>query len=401
MIGFDEALHLALRNVSPLTEESLSTWNTLGRVAAREVRAVVDSPSVDASIKDGYAVISADVVDATRSQPVELRIVGAVGAGENTETELVPGSAIRILSGAPLPEGATAVLADEFAEAEGTIVRAFADAHEGRNVLRLGTDVKCGEILVMAGERLTPGKIGLLVAGGVTRVQVVRRPRAGLIATGDEVLLLGQRIEKGKLYASNVALQDAWLRSKGIESKVGACPDSFNDIARTIRTMIGAMDVLITSGGAWKGDHDLVIHVLEYLGSDVIFHRVRMGPGKAVGMTILEGKPVFCLPGGPPSNEMAFLMIALPAILRLAGHTTPVFPELFGRLDREVTGQVDWTQFVHCDVSRQHRELRLTPLDMNRRLSAMSRARGIVKIPEGVERIEKGAFVPFTPVAMD
>jgi len=115
----------------------------------------------------------------------------------------------------------------------------------------------------------------------------------------------------------------------------------------------------------------------------------------------LEGKPVFCLPGGPPSNEMAFLMIVLPALLRMAGHTSPAFPDLYGRLEREVTGQVDWTQFVHCDVARQNREMHLIPLDMNRRLSAMSRTRGIVKISEGVERLEAGTIVPFTPVAVD
>ncbi|MDQ7783064.1 MAG: molybdopterin molybdotransferase MoeA [Desulfomonilaceae bacterium] len=401
MMGFDEALRLALTNVPRLLAESLPTGETLGRVAAEEVRAVVDSPSVDASIKDGYAVISADLVDAGPSRPVELRIAGSVGAGGETPTELVPGTAIRVLSGAPLPQGATAVLADEFAEAHGTFVHACADAHEGRNVLRTGTDVAAGEILVMAGEELTPGKIGLLVAGGVTKVEVVRRPRAGLIATGDEVLLPGRRIEKGKLYASNVALQDAWLRSKGIECEIGACTDAFEDIARALTAMIGTSDVVITSGGAWKGDHDLVVKVLDDLGWEFLFHRVRMGPGKAVGMGILGGKPVFCLPGGPPSNEMAFLMIVLPALLRMAGHTTPAFPELFGRLDRDVTGQVDWTQFVHCDLTRHNRELRLSPLDMNRRLSAISRTRGIVKIPEGVERLEEGTIVPFTPVAID
>ncbi len=232
-------------------------------------------------------------------------------------------------------------------------------------------------------------------------MEVVRRPHAGLIATGDEVLLPGQRLEKGKLYASNVALQDAWLRSKGIECEVAACRDSFEDTARAISTMIKTVDVLITSGGAWKGDHDLVMKVLNDLGANIIFHRVRMGPGKAVGMAILDGKPVFCLPGGPPSNEMAFLMIVLPAILRMAGHTTPAFPELFGRLNEEVTGQDDWTQFVHCDVSRHGGELRLLPLNMNRRIAAMSRTRGIVKIPEGVERIEAHTRIPFIPVAFE
>ncbi len=397
-IGFDEAFQLARTNVPILTEELRSTHEALGRTASRPIPARVDSPSVDASFKDGYAVRSGDVATATSSSSVELRLVGSVGAGESAKMVVGPKTAIRILSGAVIPKGADAVLAEEFTVNEGNIVRVFADAHSGRNILVRGTDVSAGEVLVQSGEKLTPAKIGILVAGGVTEVWVYRRPRVGLLATGDEVLLLDRPMNEGKVYASNIALQQSWLRSLGLGCSTGVCGDSSDQLISYIKSTLSDLDVLITSGGAWTGDRDLVAKALDQLGWRPIFHRVRMGPGKAVRMGLLDGKPIFCLPGGPPSNEMAFFMIVLPALLRMSGCAKQPFPEFYGRLTQEVSGQSDWTQFVHCSVSTQESEFRVIPLDMTRRLSAMSRTQAIVKIPEGVERLDSQTVVPFTMV---
>ena len=209
----------------------------------------------------------------------------------------------------------------------------------------------------------------------------------------DEVLLPGQRIQKGKLYASNVALQDAWLRSKGIECEVGACGDSFNALADTLGTMIKTADVLITSGGAWKGDHDLVIHVLDSLEADVIFHRVRMGPGKAVGMCILEGKPVFCLPGGPPSNEMAFLQLALPALMKMKGASPTVFPLVSAGLAAAVTGEKGWTEFIHARLAGKKDNLTVLPARLKSRLKSMAEKEALIIIPEDREEIPAGETV--------
>jgi molybdopterin molybdotransferase len=402
-IGFEEALSLALDSVLPLPEEWCSTADSLGRVASRDITAVVDSPSVDSSMKDGFAVVSSDISAATYSRPVELKRMGVMGAGEDPEMSIAiaSGTAVRILSGSVIPKGADAVLAEEFTEECPGVVLAFADAHPGRNILRRGADVSSGEVLVRAGTEITPARIGLLAAGGVSQAPVVRRPHVGLLATGDEVLLPGKPIKEGKLYASNVALQEAWLRSKGIVCSIGVCGDSFHKLAETIESMIDGLDVLITSGGAWTGDRDLVVKVLDSLGWKPIFHRVRMGPGKAVGMGQLDGTTIFCLPGGPPSNQMAFFMIVLPSLLSMAGCRAPLFPQLYGRLVREVVGQSDWTQFVHCDLSRQNSEFHLTPLDMTRRLSGMGRTRAIVKIPEGFERLGSQTVVPFAALDMD
>jgi molybdopterin molybdotransferase len=394
-IGFERAYTLALQNIRPIGETCLSVQKAAGYILAEPVTARVDSPSVDASLKDGYAVFSGDLREAGPACPVNLEIVGSVAAGGCMENSLAPGHAARILTGAPLPEGADAVLAEEFAEVEGRRLTAWADAGPGRNVQPAGDDVCAGEKLAAAGEAVTPRLVGRMTAGGVPQVRVYRKPKVGLLATGSEVLLPGSPMEEGKLYASNAALQRAWLETRGMAAELRAAPDAMEAIADAVRRLHTDCDVVLTSGGAWKGDRDLVVRALESLGWEMYFHRTRMGPGKSMAAGRLGEKPVFCLPGGPASNETAFLMIALPAVLKMAGFPSAPYLNLSGRLEAEITGRSDWTQFVACDVAAVHPEPLLRPARLKRRMGAMSRAPAIVRIPEGKERIPAGARVPF------
>ncbi len=400
LIGYEEALQLTLTSVGRMPEELCSPTQALGRVAASDVLATINLPSVDSSMKDGYAVKSSDLEEATTSRAVYLELIGSSVAGRESDLEVSTGTAVRILCGAPTPKGADAILAEEFAELQSGMIRVIADAHVGRNILKAGADIMTGQALVCAGELITPAKVGLLVAGGVSRLSVARKPSIGLLATGDEVILPGQPLTEGKLYASNIALQDAWLRSLGLKCSSGICGDSLDQLIQAIDRMSIEHDILMTSGGVWTGERDLVIRALESLDWRPVFHRCRMGPGKAVGMGMLRGKPVFCLPGGPPSNEMAFLMIALPAIARMLGRKNGLIPQFFGSMTQDIHGQKEWTQFVHCDLKHANQQFQLTPRDFSRRLSAMSFAKAIVKIPEGVTRIVKGTTVPFYSIDM-
>ena len=239
-----------------------------------------------------------------------------------------------MLSGALLPKGADAVLAEEFTLSHGDLVEALADSHEGRNILAQGLDAQAGEVLANPHQESTPSVVGLMVAGGVREVEVFQRPRVSLLGIGDEVLLPGMEQKHGTIYASNLALQEAWLVSRGLPNDTRVCGDSFREIAQSVDSLTEESDVLLTSGGAWKSERDLVVKVLESLGWGVRFHRVRMGPGKAVAMAERNSKAIFCLPGGPPSNEAAFLTIALPAVLRMAGSACSPYPKLAGRLSR-------------------------------------------------------------------
>lgn len=394
-IGYEQALGLALENVSPLGQETIPIDRAVGRVVARSVSALVDSPTGDVSFKDGYAVVSSDLANAGPGNPVTLEIVGYAAAGEASPAVVRPGATVRILSGAALPPGADAILAEEFVMVDGKYIYAMADAEPGRNILEKGCDVCCHDILADQGDRLTPQRIGLMVAGGISEVPVCRIPRIGLLATGSEILLPGSPIGPGKVFASNMALQQAWFSARGISSCVMASGDSVASIADAIRKLHAESDVIITSGGAWKGDRDLVVSVLESMGWRLIFHRVRMGPGKAAGMGVLDGKPVFCLPGGPASNESAFIMIVLPAVMKIAGFRHFPYMCLEGRLEKAISGQVDWTQFLQCDIIARTPEILLRPGKLRSRLFAMARADAVITIPEGVARIPAGAIVPF------
>jgi molybdopterin molybdotransferase len=394
-IGFNHASDLALEHIAPLGTEDVSAEGLVGRVCAHDVIALIDYPSSDSSLKDGYAVVSQDVAAACISSPVRLSVEGMVGAGEECMAEVSKGTTVRVLSGSPIPLGADAVLAEEFAQVGHGHIEAIACAEPGRNILFKGDEIANGQMLARTGQVITPSIVSLLVAGGINRVSVFRRPLVGLLATGNEVLLPGKKPETGKLFASNLALQQAWLRSRSIETIIRQAGDSLEELGAAVESLLSNSDVLLTSGGAWKGDRDLIVKALDMLGWDQLFHRVRIGPGKAVGMGFLEKKPIFCLPGGPPSNEIAFLMLAFPAVLRMAGFQGFPYPRLTGILTEEVGGQEDWTQVIHCRAERQGSEFHLVPLDRKQRLRAMARSDGFVIVPEGVESIPAGSSVEF------
>ncbi len=418
-IGFNGAYKLAVENAKPLGKETVPIEEAAGRILAETAVAKVNSPSVNASLKDGYAVISEDIAEAAPECPVELTVIDSVAAGGESGVKLKRGQAVRILSGAPLPDGATAVLAEEFTrefqeqtraankgqmkgrshskgkDPSETVITATNTAEPGRNVQPKGEDVTRGEELASAGTPVTPQIIGSLVAGGLSEFTVFRKPRVGLLATGSEILLPGRPPVEGKLYASNIALQQAWLNGEGIETEILITGDTWDETASAIEKLNSSCDVVITSGGAWKSDRDLVVKVLEALGWKMYFHRVRMGPGKPLGAGELKGKPVYILPGGPASNEAAFIMVVFPAVLKIAGYRRAPYLSLSGRLEREVRGQSDWTQFIQCELPQVHPEIILRPKKMKSRLAAMSKTPAVVTIPEGVEALPAGSVVPF------
>jgi len=393
MIGYKEALERTLQAIRPLGAEAVPLLQLVGRVAAEDVFATVDSPSVDASFKDGYAVRSADVSGARPECPVRLRLIGSVPAGGRFEGAVTPGTAVRVLSGARIPEGAEAVLADEFASDDGHVVVAVNDAEPGRNILRKGCDVRAGDLLVAAGTVLKPAQVGLLAAAGVCEARVVRRPRVVIIATGDEVVAPGSSLREGQLFASNLATLASWCVYYGMETTVDVVKDDPRAIRHLLLEAIQSGDAVLTSGGAWTGERDFVVALLQQLGWREMYHRVRMGPGKAVGFGLLGGKPIFCLPGGPPSNQMAFVQLALPGLMRLGGRREAGLPQVSVTLAEGVEAQEDWTQFVEGRLEHTDGEALFHPFRMGSRLRPMAQSDGILQIAEGVSAIPAGSRV--------
>ncbi|MFO7623693.1 MAG: molybdopterin molybdotransferase MoeA [Anaerolineales bacterium] len=393
MISYQEAYKLTIQNIQPMPAESVTLLEATGRVAAEDLRARVDAPTVNVSLKDGYAVHPEDIAQATADSPVRLTLLGTVAAGGAWQAEIGRGQTVRILSGAPVPEQLGSVLTEEFTSREGDTVLAFTHAAAGRNILLKGSDVHKGEVLAKAGETLRPTLIGLLAAGGYEHVPVVRQPQVHILATGDEVLAPGEPLLEGKLYASNLVTLAAWCRRYGFAVQTQVVPDDAETIRDALHQHLSAGDALLTSGGAWKGERDLTVRLLDELGWQKTYHRVRIGPGKAIGFGMYQGKPVFCLPGGPPSNHMAFIQLALPGLQKLAGFAQPGLPRQLARLKAEVHGQIDWTQFIHGRMEQADQELRFHPILDASRLQMMAHTDAVLAIPEGVEKITAGEMV--------
>ncbi len=394
-VGLEEARQRVKRYTEPLGSEEIPLLQCVGRILSREVVARTDSPSADVSVKDGYAVRSGDTERASKENPVRLRVTASRFAGEQGELKTLPGECAKITSGAVLPEETDAVVGIEYCSVTPEGIRLADPASPGLNVLARGTDIAAGAVLGEAGDALSPGRVGWLAAAGVQKVSVFRVPTVSLIATGDEVVAPGTPLKPGQLYASNLVTLTAWLAQFGVASAMRILPDRREELLQELPRAFQNHDVLLTSGGAWGSERDLVVGVLEELGWKKVFHRVRMGPGKAVGFGLLEGRPVFCLPGGPPSNEMAFLQLALPGILRMAGWRRPPFPPLKARLTGPVQGrEADWTQFKQGRLFQERDgTFRVTPCTPRSRLETMALAQCLIALPEGTVKLEAGQWV--------
>jgi molybdopterin molybdotransferase len=385
---------MTLDRVEPLASVRVALLDGLNRALAEDLYAAVDSPSIDASMKDGYAVISKEVAAATPDHPIRLKLADSLAAGERRDIRLQPHTAVRVLTGAGIPSGSDAVLAEEFAHVKDDMLTAYNNAEPGRNILPKSCDVAAGQIVAHKGRRVTPGLAGLLAAAGFSRIEVVPPPSVAIIATGDEVVAPGKPLPEGKLYASNMTTLGGWCRQYGMQIHLDVVKDDFNAMHDMIGQQCAKADAVVTSGGAWTGDRDLVAKVLDRLGWHQIFHRIRIGPGKAVGFGMLQHKPVFILPGGPPSNLMGFLQIALPGLLKLAGHKHTGLPKTNVRLASDLIGRyADWTQFIFGTLQRDGDTPIFHAKKEKSRLRSMAEAQAVVAIPEGKTVLAAGMTV--------
>jgi molybdopterin molybdotransferase len=392
-IGFKDALDLTLSNVSVGETEILPLRRLTGRILAEDVVAEVDCPSVSSSRKDGYAVVSSDVSEASPRHPVILEVIGNLVAGTPRELKIERGQAVRLTTGAPLPDGADAVIAEEFCRREKNKIYAYNTAETGRNIHARGRDIRRAETVADKNKKLTPALVGFLAAAGLDRALVYKLPKVAVIATGDEVVLPGEPLSKGRLYASNMVQLCSWLDLMGLTYTAERVSDRKKDLKNAIAKYLPDVDVLLTSGGAWGSERDLILDVAESLNWQGIYHRVRMGPGKPVGFGLLDKKPFFCLPGGPPSNEMAFIQLAIPALLKMKGDHPGFFPVAAARLSETVQGKNDWTDFVHARLEHRQNQWLVQPARLKSSLQSMARKEALIIIPEDREKIDAGETV--------
>ncbi len=392
MISLTEA-HRCIRLLAPLQPVEVALDKALGLVCALDVHAVHNCPTVDSSLKDGFAVVSSDITDASPSNPVALAVMGSLTAGDDSPRfQVTAGTAVRIMTGAAVPLGATSVLSSEFGQTDGGLVTITADSRVGLNILRKGSDIIEHQRVLIKGDVLGPAHLGLLAAAGLKEVSCYPRPRVAIVATGSELVLPGTPLTEGKVAASNMVTAAAELQNLGITPSTILLHDNLDTLHDHFRHLVSQVDLLITCGGVLDGDKDLTLRAMEHIGMAKIFHRVRIGPGKGACLGRVGQTIVFNLPGGPPSNHVALYLLALSGVRRLMGfmNCLPEKREVF--VTEGLTGQKDWTQLVYSRVRYADGSLYAVPLSKMGRFTAMAKANALIEIPEACTVIREGAL---------
>lgn len=344
-VTIEEARDAVLRHVSMLDAEEVALDDALGRALAVDAIAPDDVPPFAASAMDGYAIVASD----TAGGSARLELIGEAKAGTGAGVSVAPGTAVRISTGAPVPDGADAIVAQELTRLEGSTVSVEQPVGLGRHLRLAGEDIRAGELIVHAGSRLGPSELGVLASLNIPRPSVVRRPRVSLVGTGDELTDPGSPLRPGAIRDSNgPALGGAVHRAGGdLVARLRAADDLDATIA-VLSAALGGVDMLISTGGVSVGPHDHVRPALEQLGCREIFAGVALKPGRPTTFAVGEdGTLVFALPGNPVSALMAFRLFVVPAIDAMLGRHREVHP-VRAIAAEQLPGALGRTTVVRC-----------------------------------------------------
>jgi molybdopterin molybdotransferase len=414
MISVEEARAYILKHFAPLEPERVPLLEALDRVLVEDIVSPLNVPPHDNSAMDGYAVRAQDIVGASTSNPIRLKVIGDLGAGYVPETAIGTGTAIRIMTGAVIPPGAdTVVRFEETSEAVAEkatgrgsdFVEILSAPGHGSNVRRAGEDMRTGELVLRKGTVLRPAEIGLLASIGQSLVPVHRRPRVAILATGDELVGIDAPLEPGKIRNSNeYSNAAAVLKAGGLPIQLGIARDNVQDLSLKIREGIDARaDLFITSAGVSVGDYDIVKDVLNREG-EMHFWQVNMKPGKPLAFGIVGNIPLLGLPGNPVSAIISFETFARPAILTMLGKTNFSRPSIQAILQDRAENSAGRRNYIRVHVQRDDRGeyvARTTGEQGSGILTSVTRANGLLEMPPDLLEISPGERVRITMLDAD
>jgi len=403
MITVENAIETILKEIRPLGLESTDLLSALGRVLGEDIRARRPNPPWDNSAMDGYAVIAADTAGATEASPVSLKVIYDLPAGSVPGEAIKKGEAVRIMTGAPVPDGATSVIMVERTKEgpQGTALM-LAEAKEGDNIRRKGEDFKTGDVVIEAGTVVRPAEVSMLATTGTPFVMVRRRPRVAILSTGDELADIHDEPAKGKISNSNSwALSALVSGCGGVPVQLGIARDTRESLKEKLTEAMAA-DCIVSSGGVSVGDYDFVKDVLKEMGSSMIFWKVAMKPGKPLAFGVIGGKPAFGLPGNPISSMVAFEQFVKPSLLKMSGRRDIFGATFSARLTSPVKVRPGRMTFIRARLDAGASGFTATPLEAQGSgvISTMVRANSFIIVPQGSSGFEEGAIVkaqPFDP----
>ena len=407
MLSVEEALERVMASFRPLEAVTAPLMDSLGQVLAEDITSPLALPPLANSAMDGYAVQAGDISGASADAPRRLDVIGVVQAGRMPDRAVTPGAAVRIMTGAPVPDGADTVVPFEETDEvqrkrEGRSmneVAVFSELPKGANVRPAGEDISQGELVLEAGTPIRPAEVGVIASLGLDSVRVVRRPIVSVLATGDELETAGSALSGGRIYDSNsFSVAASVLASGGVPRLLGIARDNLEHLNRKLAETAGS-DLVITSAGVSKGDYDIVKDVLNQRGS-MNFWSVRMRPAKPLAFGHLSGNggkdiPLLGLPGNPVSAMVAFEMFARPAIRMMLGLAGRARPAVEGVLTGPIFNYDGRRVYARVEVERRDGVYYASPTGPqgSNILTSMSRANGLAICPEDLPRKDAGETV--------
>jgi molybdopterin molybdotransferase len=395
VISIAEAIAHVLSAVVPTPVEEVGLARAAGRVLAEDVRATFDIPPFANSQMDGFAVRSADLAVASEAHPVALEVRGTIAAGDRPQGEVGTGQAIRIMTGAPIPAGADAVVKVEDTSTEGSVVR-FRHAPKPAEFVRpVGEDLRAGEQVLLPGRLLRAADVGLLASIGKPTVRVRARPRVAVMATGDELVPLGSPLEPGQIYNSNAyALAAAVEEVGGAATIVGIVRDD-PDALRAAFAATRGFDAILSTGGVSVGDFDFVKQIMDEIGLERRFWQVAQKPGKPITFAARDGQLYFGLPGNPVSSLVCFVLYVAPALRRALGLEAVFAPAVQVEIEHGVKTARGLCELVRCTLRRDGQRLLASPTGTQSSgvLRSLSLADCLAISPPGRDELAAGSQV--------
>jgi molybdopterin molybdotransferase len=361
MTSADEALRIVLENVAPLGAERVPLLTASGRVLAEDVHSPRDIPGFDNSAMDGYAVRAADVASASESNPVSLKVIETVGAGAMPSQRVESGTAVRTMTGAPIAPGADAIIQVERTRGTESVVEILAAADAKSFIRPRGEDLRAGELVMSSGKLLTPSDLGTLASLNRSMLDVARRPRVAIVATGDELVDVdqvptGAQVVNSSAYALAAAIAEAGGEASILKIVRDNADETRERLSEAIR-----FDAVLSTGGVSVGQFDHVKGVMDDLGMRTLFHGVAQRPGRPLKFGIIDDRPVFGLPGNPVSTMVCFYLYARPALLKMGGHTAVGLPGIQVTCAVDIKTANNLTEFVRVRLERRDGKILATP----------------------------------------
>lgn len=396
MLTVAEAKRIVLSAAQPRPPRALPLDEALNCVLAQDVTSPVDLPPWDNSAVDGYAVRASELAGANENSPIHLRVTAQAPAGTSARARLEPQACVRIFTGAPIPEGADAVVMQEDTRLhhEGYIA-VIESIESGENIRRAGSDVTKDQVVLRAGMLLGPPQLGMAAAVGLAQLVVVPRPRVGVLVTGAEIVEPGRPLRAGQIHDSNSVALGAFVKQAGCEPvELGIADDTREDLHEKIDYGLSECDAVITVGGVSVGEYDLVKDVLAALGCEQRLWQVAMRPGKPFVLGVRGEKLVFGLPGNPVSAAVTFLMLARPALLKMRGLAEVESPTVSAEATEDFVNRGNRLHYMSGVLQRDGERWLVKPMPRqgSHVISSLANANCLVEVPPETT-IPSGQFV--------